>query len=412
MSLLLIAGCSTTPSSAVDVPSPAAAPASAAPPNVPLTAELLYDILLGEIAGQRGYVDVALEALTRAALESADPRLLSRAAGAALRAERFDKALEVATAWIAAEPNNPAPKRLSARALLATGQPDAAYAQLAALIKHAEPDVGATYRRIADLMARTAPDPEMLDLMDRLIALHPDNAEAYYAKAFLADRLKEVAVTGPMIDKALALRPDWEEAALAKFGHLETEQPDDADAFAEAFLEQNPGADVLRTRYARYLVDQEHPDEALVHFKYVADRDPDNADAAFATGLLSIQANKLTQAQRYLERDVETRGNNDQARLYLGQVATELGDYDAAERWYREIEQPAHVFDAQMLIGHVYAKRGNIPQAITHLQSLMPVDDQQKVRLFLNQEQVYRENKRLGDAKTVLDQGLAELPDD
>lgn len=407
----LAVGCVSAPAD-MDVAEPEHSAPLAVPPNIPLTAELLYDILLGEIADQRGYGDVAVEALSRAAMASKDPRLLSRAGRRAARAGDYDKALEIAQLWEQAQPGHPAPAQLSGQAFLAMGRIEEAYEKFAELIRHVEPEVGGAYRRIADLLARSSKTDGLLALMDRLIALHPESAEAYYSKAFLADRLKQVTVIGASIDQALMLRPDWEDAALGKFGHLaDSSSPEDADAFADEYLHDHPDAPRLRARYARFLVDRETPRDALIQFKYLADHDSENADAAFAVGLLSIQINELRQARDYLLRNLALNEDNDQARLYLGQVALELEDYDGAETWYREIRQFEYAFEAQMLLATVFAKRGDLDGAIAHLQTIEPVDDEQKLQLYLGQERVYRETKRLNDAKIVLDSALVELPD-
>ncbi|MDH3376678.1 MAG: tetratricopeptide repeat protein [Gammaproteobacteria bacterium] len=409
--LWLAVGCASTPAD-LDVAEPERAVPPAALPDVPLTAELLYDILLGEIAGQRGYGDVAVEALSRAALSSKDPRLLARAGRRAARAGDHDKALEIAQLWAQVQPDHPAPAQLSGHALLAMGRTEEAYEQFADLIRHSEPEVGGAYRRIADLLARSGNTDGLLALMDRLIALHPESAEAYYSKAFLADRLKQVTVIGASIDQALMLRPDWEDAALGKFGHLaDSSSPEAAETFADEYLRDHPDAPRLRTRYARFLVDRENPRDALIHFKYLADHDGENADAAFAVGLLSIQIDELRQARDYLLRNLALQEDNDQTRLYLGQVALELKDYEGAETWYREVRQSEYAFEAQMLLATVFAKRGNLDGAIAHLQTIEPVDDEQKLQLYLGQERVYRETKRLDDAKVVLDSALVELPD-
>ena len=68
-------GSTTTRPVALDAPPPEATDL----PAVALSPDLLYSLLLGEIAGQRGQLDVALASLKRAALASRDPRLAERA---------------------------------------------------------------------------------------------------------------------------------------------------------------------------------------------------------------------------------------------------------------------------------------------------------------------------------------------
>ena len=58
-------------------------------PRVALTDEVLYDILVGEIAEKRGQHDLAIASLMRAAVKTRDPRLAESATIAALRAKQY-----------------------------------------------------------------------------------------------------------------------------------------------------------------------------------------------------------------------------------------------------------------------------------------------------------------------------------
>src|SRR4051794_20784590 len=57
-----------------------------------LDEQTLYDVLVGEMAAQRGQMDIAAEALGRAAARTRDPRVVERAALAALYAKQYESA--------------------------------------------------------------------------------------------------------------------------------------------------------------------------------------------------------------------------------------------------------------------------------------------------------------------------------
>ncbi len=412
---VLLAGCGSTPPVVEQTPeqvAPATASETEELPNVALTDDLMYDILLGEIALQRGHYGKAAVAMARAALSSRDHRVAERASLIALRAKDYDRALDAAELWAELQPGSTQPLQTIAAILTAQGRLDEAERQFSELIKHGDPSVGVVYRRIADLLAQHQDVDGVLDLMDRLVKMHPDDADAYFAKAYLADRLKDTEVVLQSLDNALSLRPGWEEAALAKFSHYATrDDREGARRFSEQFLQQYPSANKLRLHYARYLIDAGDRESALENFKTLAEREPNNADATFAAGLLSVQLDRFEDAEKYLERTLKIRPGNDQARLYLGQIAAEQDQYEKAATWYQAINSETLYFEAQVLLANVLRKQKGVDEALKHLDGLHPRSDDEQVRIFLSKEQIFRTEKKLREAKLVLDEGLTQFPD-
>ena len=80
--------------------------------------QTLYDILLGEVAAQRGQMDIAADSLGRAARRTHDPRLTERATLSALYAKRFEEAYQSATLWVEIQPSAPDALEALATALL------------------------------------------------------------------------------------------------------------------------------------------------------------------------------------------------------------------------------------------------------------------------------------------------------
>lgn len=381
-------------------------------PSVALDPDLLYNILVGEISAQREDVDSSLAAFKDAALESRDPRLVGRATRLAIASGNYDSALETANIWAEIRPDNNTPRE--ALAIIHLGRKDlpAAAAVFEQIVVAADPDIGTSYRRVADIMARQEDKTEMVPMLEALVEKNTDSADAWYALAFLSGRADRDDLASESIDKAIEIRPDWEDAALVKSGYLiRAQKMDEYEKYANQFLRQYPDSNQFRVSFARALVDQERTDEALEQFKRAVESDPENADAAYAIGILSLQEEKYEQSSEYFERTLALRPDNDQARLYLGQVATEVEDYDTAERWYKEVASDAYRLEAQRLIGLLKADRGDPDSAIVHLSSLSPSNDEERVQIYLTKEQVYREADKYDNAKTLLDEALVIFPD-
>ena len=71
-----------------------------------LTGQLVYQVLLAEVALQRGNADLASKAYADLALRTRDPKILERTVEVAGYARRLDLALEAARLWLEVEPSS------------------------------------------------------------------------------------------------------------------------------------------------------------------------------------------------------------------------------------------------------------------------------------------------------------------
>ena len=382
-------------------------------PAIALTPEVLYHLLLGEIAGHRGQFDVSVPALSRAAQTTRDPRLAERAALAALFARRPQEALANARLWVELKPHSSEAHEALAAALMEAGQPDEARHHFEKiLILGGEAGRAQAYLRIAATLGRQSNRADALEVMRALVRLNPEQAVAHYALAHLAVRVSELDAAMAAIDRALVINPAWEDAALFKARVLVSlKDMPRALQFYERYLEAQPRAGTMRLGYARQLVDLKQWDKAREQFKRVVAAAPRDAEVVFTIALLALQSNELDEAERYLKRALELQPENDQARLYLGQVAEQRKQYEAAIQWYTRIESAELYFEAQTRLGVALARQGNLDQARAHLHNLLPKTEAQKVQLALAEEQVLRDAKQYPEAFDVLSRTLGELPD-
>jgi len=125
-----------------------------------------------------------------------------------------------------------------------------------------------------------------------------------------------------------------------------------------------------------------------------------------------LQNNRLDDAEKYLKQALALRPQNDQARLYLGQVAEQAKRYPEAARWYREITNGEYYFEAQVRLGIVTARQGDLTAARRLLDGIDVQNDTQRVQVALAQEQILREAKQYREALAVLNAAIQAVPDD
>jgi len=417
--LLLIGACASLAQRSESAPEPAPAagapPSETAPrvlPDIALSPDLVYDIVLADIARQRGHLNVSLESLLRAARESRDPRLIERALHVALQAKRDDAALDAARLWVSVEPDRPAAHETLGALLLKDGDSDAARASFDEALDLYGTDLAAAYEQFSSLLSRQPDHDAAVAMMRHLISRHADSADGQFELARLLARSRELDAALQALDRALQLHPGWEKAAVFKMHMLAlTDKMEEADAFSLGFLKDHPKAHELRIAYARQLLDRKENARAREQFKLALKHSPDDADAAFAAGLLALDAKDYGEAAELLERHLKENPGNDQARLYLGQIETERERYDAAVKWFDSVNDPDLRFEAQMRKAVTVAKSGDVDGSLAGLSEVAPASEKEIVQLALTREQILREAKRMNDAMQVMNNALAELPD-
>lgn len=382
-------------------------------PRQEMTRDVLFDILLGEIAGRRGELEVTLHALSRAAVKTRDPRLAQRATQAALYIKRYPEALQAAQLWVELQPQDLEANESLASVLLGMDRATEAqqYFEKILVLAQEQDQQEQAFLRIASILGQHNNRDAAFDTMQQLVQNHPDDANAFFALSHLAVRAGEMDKAATAIDQALELRPDWQDAALFKARILSSQnEVEQARQFFAKYVKRHPRATKVRLHYARLLVDLKQWELARKEFKRVVKYAPEDGDAILAVGLLALQVNRLDEAEEYLQRHLSLRPQNDQARLYLGQVAEQRRDYAAAASWYRQITADNYYFEAQTRLGVMLAKGGDIEAGRAQLHSINVTDDKQRVQVVLAEEQILRDARDFPEAYKVLSQALKKLP--
>ncbi|MBI3899696.1 MAG: tetratricopeptide repeat protein [Gammaproteobacteria bacterium] len=398
-------------------PQPAVAPPALTEPATgsELDAETLYDILVGELAAQRGDATIAAEALGRAARRTRDPRFAERATLAALVAKQNDQALQSAQLWMELQPASTDAREALATVLLELDKITEAREQFLRVLNadSSRANLDAVYLRFVGVLGRASNRIAALSLMRELVKVNPDVAAGHFALAHLAVRAGDLEAAEQAVDQALTRKPGWEDAALFKARILVSRnQGAQAQRYFEDFLKSHPKATNIRLHYARHLVTQKQWEQALTQFKRVSAETPGDAEIVYYIGLLALQTNRLEEAESYLKRAVELQPENDHARFSLGQLTERGKRYAEATRWYRDVNAGEYYFEAQIKLGLVMAKQGDVAKARAHLHEIPVESDQQRVQIALAEEQLLRDARQYREALDMLNDALTRLPGD
>ena len=421
---VVLTACATLPPEPVavpdTVPADATAPILRQPPlpaaagseeSDTLSGALLFDILLGEIAGQRDRLDVSVSHYLRASEESDDPRVAERALHIALFAKDEDAALTAARRWVELDPVRQEARQSLAMLAMHARITDEAYEQLDYLLSTAQDDEQA-YTMITGLLARGEDRELALALMDRLTQAHAGSADAHLAYSRLALHAGNAELALSEVGQSLALRPGWADAIVLRAAvQMRLGQSEQARHGLEAAIAAQPENSDLRLALARLLLDLRDLPAARVQFQEVIRRQPEQADARFSLGLLAVEQKQYKQAEGHFRKLLESGQRQQEARYYLGRVAELRGDKQAALDWYTTITEGDYWIEAQIRSADLQADLGDLAGARRHLQSLRLQNPRLAVRLYLVEGEILIHAGELAAAMQVYNEVLVDAPD-
>lgn len=395
-----------------DQPDPAAearARAQAALPKQPLTPDILFKFLVAEVAGQRGALGVSQATYLDLARQTQDPRVARRAAEVAMYARDQASALEATRIWAATDAESQRAQQALAALLMGAGLYDEAEPVLRGLLKQ---ESASGFVHLSALMGKPRDTEAALRMVERLATDHPTLPEARFAVAQAASGAGRFDAAIDALREAERLRPGWEPAALLQAQILGKTSRADAMRFMRDYLRTHPSAREVRLAYARTLISANQFTEARAEFVRLTADFPGNAEVSLAAGLLTLQMGDYALARDYLGKTLQFGPRDpDTVHYYLGQVAEQSKEPDAALAHYGEVRTGTHLVPARARQAALLARAGKRDEAQALLAATRGENDGQNVRLVQAQAELFRDSKEHAAAFDVLSAGLKRFPD-
>ncbi len=391
-----------------------AAPAAAEPAVAGSSSgSSLYKLLVAEIAGRRGRMDLSLENYLEVARTTRDPAVAERAVRIAVFARDQEGGLEAANLWTEIAPDSVDARQVYAALLLRAGEIDTAVRQLDAAVPNFAGGPAEAYPRIGDMLARERDKTAAVAAMARLVGGRPDDPHAQAAFGRLLARAGQTDRALQVYEKVLALDPD-DQQILIVYARLLQRQGNMGSALGtlKDALERRPESDRVRLTYARLLVDAKQYDDALAEFARLSKRVPGNVDVRYAYGLLLMQTDHMEEAEAQFKEMVARRERVSVAYYYLGQIAESREDIEAALAAYRNVTEGENRLNAQIRAAVLLAESGRLVQARAHLNGLRGDNRQQAIRIYRAEAEILTKRKDYAEAFQVYNGALADYPND
>ncbi len=393
---------------------PAAPEAEAQAPAVvtePLSRQMLFDVLLAEIAGQRGRLDVSVPHYLQAALESRDPRVAERAIQIASFAKNYPAALRAARHWVTLEEDNLDARKIVAALALQTGDIDEVVNQLDYIVAHSETQQQG-FAVATAILSRHGEGQQVVQAMETLAERYPDSADAQLAVGRLAAVKGQLERAMTATDAALALQPGMQRAQILKAQILiRQERKAEALQVLGQAVESSPEHAELRFAYGRLLLDAGDLEGAKEQFRSVVELAPDNSDALFSLALLELETGELKAAEKHLLQMLETGEKQQSVYYYLGYTMHQLGKDEDAVEWYGKVTSGEYWTKSQLRMSKILVQQGRLEEVRESMQRLRRNDPDNAVEIYLIEGQILSDLTLYSEAWQLYDQALAIHPD-
>jgi tetratricopeptide (TPR) repeat protein len=372
----------------------------------------LYELLLGEIALQRGDHALAAKTYLELARRTRDPRVARRAVEVASKANMPELALEAARTWYEIEPDSPQALQVLAALLVSAKRVEEAEPYLEKLLSSGGVALENGFMQINRLLAGNPDKASNLRVVRNLASRHPKVPAAHLAVAQAASAAGDDEAAVAAIRRALEIRPDWEGAAIFEAQLLQKRSPAEAARRLGEFIEKNPGAREVRLNYARILMLEKRYPEARAQFEAVLAANPGNTEVVYAVGLLAFQLKDYPVAADTMKRLLGMKYRDPNGVLYLlGQIAEEQKHWPDAVEWYEKIKEGDHLMPARLRTANAIARQGRLDEARAFLQRVAGENPDQQAQLLVAEAQLLRDANLHRDAFDLLGEALRKEPE-
>jgi tetratricopeptide (TPR) repeat protein len=416
--LLLAQGCQTLPTDRLADVTPAAATAPELPFPEPeplrreLDEDLVYSYLVGEIAAHRGELRLAQTHYQHAAILAQDAYAAERATRIALHLKDYQAGLAAVRRWVELAPNDSKARQLAAVLFSRDDQPDVAGEHLDALVRIADARGTDGFLQAASTLSVERDQAAAERLMRALHQRHADDVRSLYALAVLETAHRRFAEAAQRLQEVSERKPEWEQPRVLLSRVLVAQgQREAALEVLDDSVRGYPDSVLLRTTFARLLVDASRYEDALAQFRRLHRLDPDDQDLTFAYAMLATQQEQWDEARDLWQALRANPDRRDEASYYLAQVEQQSGSEDTAIGLYRSVGGKALKADAAMRLAQILARRGDLAQARAVLQQVRIAHPARSDDLYIAETQLIQEYGDTAVALEVYDEALAAFPD-
>lgn len=389
----------------------AALAAQPGPTYADVDARTLNEIIVAELAGRRGRLDLATKNYLDVATRHQDSGLAERATRIAVYAQDTESSLQASKLWSQLAPDSLDAAQVQGALLLRADQRDASAKVLRRVVELGKDGPDAAYARLSELLSREKNRSAALDVMRKLVALDDNALPARFALAAMMSRFGSIDEARTTLKQLSSEYPGDVQVNEYYARVLQSQgQTDEARAWLEDFLARNPKAASARMSYARILVGEKKYAEAAEQFEQLMALNADNSDGRYALAIVQMQLEDYPGAKANFQGLVDRGQRRDAANYYLGQLAERAEDSDVAILSYGRVERGEFLLNARIRSAGLLADQGELANARASLQGLHRIYRSENVRLYRAEAELIAKTGDFDSAIEVYDEALISKP--
>lgn len=395
-------------------------------PAVSLTPEILYRILVAEIAAQRGMFDDASQTLIEVGQDTSDPRLSKRAFQMAMASHNIPLALRAARQWALLDPQNPEAVAASLALSASNGQTQGLAQTLERRIDKAD-DRDQAIAQAAGIVGKMTDKRLALEVLEKALrGVVNTSAMAHLALSDAAWASGDALRARDEAYQAQALDAGSQDAAQRILEYGLRVEPAKAIRDTHIYLDAHPDNRALHLLLASRLTAREEYDQALALVEAMRKRAPEDFDLLYTAAEINARGARYDAAKALLAEYISVQSqrrksiadgasnaqsDTSDARLLLVQIAEKQHDWNEAIRQLNLIDEPSLRFQVRIHQATLEGRLGDIARARATLAAIKPAGRQERIVRELTLASIYRDAGRSDEAIEALKQADHDIPD-
>lgn len=308
--------------------------------------ESVYELLVAELAGQKGQFELAMANYLKQARLTRDPNIAERATRVAQYLRNVGAITEAAELWIATDPENPEPYQISASILLHQKRYDEALPLVDRALEYDRPRMLAVIRsQIPEMSADVSTG--YLSLFDEMLANNPNQADLLVTQGLLHKQQGNVDTALAVFEKALKANRNNVDAVAQK-AELQRLQGEFRKALMtiEPALKSQPDNQPLLILKTQLLFQSGQLKQGVKEAKRILKQNGQDYQLKFYLALLMLENNQTAEAKELFEELRAQNENDTRPHFYLGAIAQQDGKIEKAIAHFEKVDDPATTFQA------------------------------------------------------------------
>lgn len=372
----------------------------------------VFQALVGDIALQRGEIEMGVSAWADLAQRTRDPLVIARATEVAAFARKYDLAIELNKLWLEIDPESVKAQQTQSSLMVLSNRLDDLAPQLATVLEQDKASLPANLMHLNRMLARHGDKKAVQRLVDRLATPYSEVPEAHFAMGQAAANASDFMRALSEFEKALQLRPDWESAALARAQLQARQSSQTAISSLNDFVERYPNARDTRLALARLLISEKNYDEARKQFDRLIKDNPDNPEVIYPVAMLALQQGDSTTGRTQLEKLLKSDfPDKSTVHFFIGQIDEDQKKLEPALEHYRQVTVGDQYINARARAAQILLRLGRPDEAREMIHSTQASNNRERTQLILAESQLLREAGKHAEAYALLENALTKQAD-